>query len=1100
MRNGFLGGRLPFLSSFGLLIGSMLAGLLIFLPASGVGDADALVLDNASEGLGPAFLLGGPTGSVPALFDQVRPAVACDTTGSRIHLAVWEDHRSGDADIFATRLDSSGTLLDAVSFPIAVGSPRQASPAVAFDGENFFVVWESHDGIEWSIRGARVTPDGDLLDATSIVIADAVTPLETPAVAFDGAEYMVLWSDSRDGAAEIYGTRVSTAGEVITTNVGRIASGTGDLTTPALAYGDGHYLVLWADEFLLVSEAGDSTHTADIGGVFLSPSSGIADSVLIVAQTEQMEITPDVTFDGSEFLAIWAHRRDQGTQFVFGRRVSTAEGVRPDSISIGREINGHERGLREDPAVVFDGENYLVTWALTLTYYGIYGATVRLEDEEVTVSDRILLADVTSGHNALAWDGVRYAVVYSTLDGDDEDIAGTFVNASQEVVGPEQIIGLASFSQVTSSVAWDGTNYFVVWEEQCESSWRVRGGRVSPDGDLLDPDGIALLPDTSEVRRYPRIALGEDAYLLTWIEQVGNSTSIYGQRIDLSGAALSAAVEIDGGGMADRAPCVEWGGDNFLVTWVNSRGWAGIAGRRIEPSADSLVFVDATPLVLHVAGGCSSPAVVFDGTNYFIVWGEERTNMRGLWLSPSDETAGDPLDLATAFDPSAPTIAFDGSLYFIMWEDDEGSIYSVRVNPSGVVIDPGKCLLAEGSGVGERPAIVFDGHARLALWRAQGSGSWQMAGGRLGTDGSVLDPGVFAAADEYPMQRWPLAVSGGGGEILITYSALVVEEGQASLRAAGKIWSQVPPELTLAVHQNPAVTSDIAVYILPSESLDSLGVHLHANGEPLDLSLTDAERSIYRGCYRALATETVTILASGRDLTGNTGNASRSFTVGLVTPDSGGVFACPSGVVSLNCPPGAVAGNTFLVILPDRAWDADLAADDPRWADREWEFLLSPANLMLRKPTLLTVEVPEGRHSVLERETLTGWEGVEARYYGEQGMLEASISQLGRYRVRWIEDGGMGSARLTLGLGPDPFRGDLTIRYLLPGSGQVQLAIFDVGGRRVRTLANGKAESGWHSAAWDGRDGAGRRVASGVYFTRLVFETDTVTRRCLLVR
>lgn len=69
--------------------------------------------------------------------------------------------------------------------------------------------------------------------------------------------------------------------------------------------------------------------------------------------------------------------------------------------------------------------------------------------------------------------------------------------------------------------------------------------------------------------------------------------------------------------------------------------------------------------------------------------------------------------------------------------------------------------------------------------------------------------------------------------------------------------------------------------------------------------------------------------------------------------------------------------------------------------------------------------------------------------------------------------------------GPNPFGWTTTVRYGLPAATTVRLTIHSVDGRVVRTLANGGAEPGFHTATWDGRDGSGRLLADGVYFCRL---------------
>jgi catechol 1,2-dioxygenase len=68
---------------------------------------------------------------------------------------------------------------------------------------------------------------------------------------------------------------------------------------------------------------------------------------------------------------------------------------------------------------------------------------------------------------------------------------------------------------------------------------------------------------------------------------------------------------------------------------------------------------------------------------------------------------------------------------------------------------------------------------------------------------------------------------------------------------------------------------------------------------------------------------------------------------------------------------------------------------------------------------------------------------------------------------------------------PNPFRDATAIRFSLHQRGPVELTIFDVAGRRVRTLFAEEAAVGYHTVDWDGRDDSGRRVLTGIYFCRL---------------
>jgi len=70
---------------------------------------------------------------------------------------------------------------------------------------------------------------------------------------------------------------------------------------------------------------------------------------------------------------------------------------------------------------------------------------------------------------------------------------------------------------------------------------------------------------------------------------------------------------------------------------------------------------------------------------------------------------------------------------------------------------------------------------------------------------------------------------------------------------------------------------------------------------------------------------------------------------------------------------------------------------------------------------------------------------------------------------------------------PNPFNPVTTIRYDVPATGgDISLVVYDVAGRTVRTLVDGPQVPGERTATWDGTDENGARVASGVYYCRMV--------------
>lgn len=84
---------------------------------------------------------------------------------------------------------------------------------------------------------------------------------------------------------------------------------------------------------------------------------------------------------------------------------------------------------------------------------------------------------------------------------------------------------------------------------------------------------------------------------------------------------------------------------------------------------------------------------------------------------------------------------------------------------------------------------------------------------------------------------------------------------------------------------------------------------------------------------------------------------------------------------------------------------------------------------------------------------------------------------------------------------PNPsIDGAIHVRYRIPSGESFALRIFDLTGRRVKTLAAGSGVAENATIPWDGRDEGGRAVASGSYFLRLESERTSATERIVLIR
>ncbi len=83
---------------------------------------------------------------------------------------------------------------------------------------------------------------------------------------------------------------------------------------------------------------------------------------------------------------------------------------------------------------------------------------------------------------------------------------------------------------------------------------------------------------------------------------------------------------------------------------------------------------------------------------------------------------------------------------------------------------------------------------------------------------------------------------------------------------------------------------------------------------------------------------------------------------------------------------------------------------------------------------------------------------------------------------------------------PNPFNAGTVLSYSLEAPAVVELAVYDVSGRRVALIERSSRGPGEHGRVWDGRDEGGRRLASGVYFLRFRAGEAAAVRKIVILR
>jgi hypothetical protein len=362
------------------------------------------------------------------------------------YFVVWEDDhgRVGEGDVYGARISSAGSVLDRPPIRISTARESQVDPQVAFDGRNFLVVWSDDrlkpdpDDPQDDVFGARVTRAGVVLDPDGIPISTAEGQQYDPSLAFDGSRFLVVWTGSGSSFGNIYGTRIATTGKVLDPKGFVISLGSKGRSDPAVAFDGTRYLIAWSEE---------APDAYDIFAARVSPAGKTLDPKAIrISRGGHAWDAPAVAFGEKNYLVAWTHWKTGYYQEIRGARVSPDGTVLdPEGLVIAQGGNDNS-----GPNVAFDGSNYLVVWNET-------------HDAEVEPASFVETGDV-------------YSARVST-DGAVLDAA----------VG--RPISTARGDQWAHGLGFDGANYFLaLMAERSPFSERydLRGVHLTRDGERVE--------------------------------------------------------------------------------------------------------------------------------------------------------------------------------------------------------------------------------------------------------------------------------------------------------------------------------------------------------------------------------------------------------------------------------------------------------------------------------------------------------------------------------------------------------------------------------------------------------------------------------------
>jgi hypothetical protein len=693
---------------------------------------------------------------------QMSPQVAF---GDGVYLVVWEDLRAGDASvIYGARVSAQGEVLDPVGRVISYAQ-QSSMPRCAFDGQTFLVVWAATD----RTVGARVAPDGTLLDAEPFAIGDPGTNWAD--VTSGGTESLVLAeSDERMGLQ-----RVASDGSLV--GAATQLSSDGAIHTEArIASNHETALALWTQ----VNPQGSPAQHLQLVRTTLDGS--VLEETTLPAGGGAW--SHDVGSNGSDYLVTWGTYEGQ----LLARRYG-ADGVALDDEPL-------VLGSSSRPTVSAAPDAYLVATADS----GIGPATppvvVAVDAATGAVGAPVTLGSVPTDTIAVAFGESSHLAVYT----DAPQFGGLWMErlgagAAQLDAAPTRVAGAAANAQSSPALALTDDGVVLAWCDDRAEGPLVLAQRLAHDGAAVDaaPIEVATLPAGAACTAAVAHVAGGPS-LVAWSNAAANGS--VAARMLQDGQAVGSVIALaDLGPNADAStrlshPTVGVLGDGFVVSWVlkddalipgDEGGFRTLRARvaldgtfasygepvvgwgtRLGPLGNE------TLLVFTAAADASWPAP-----------GQVRAQLAGATLGPLvDVSAADEL-------AANPTIATSEAGALVVWEQR-----SLTDGPSrrifGALIDPGmsvspKFEISAPGHDASNPVAAFDGQRFVVVWRdAVDGAAADLLGARVTTDGVVVDAEPFAVSRSPLPELAPSLVSADGS--LVAYARLDPELGSTRVQ------------------------------------------------------------------------------------------------------------------------------------------------------------------------------------------------------------------------------------------------------------------------------------------------------------------------------
>jgi hypothetical protein len=303
-------------------------------------------------------------------------------------------------------------------------------------------------------------------------------------------------------------------------------------------------------------------------------------------------------------------------------------------------------------------------------------------------------------------------------------------------------------TQSLPSVAFDGTNFVVVWQDDRVSTLDIYGARVSPAGAVLDPNGFVISNAVSN-QTVPAIRCGGTRCLVLWQDtRDAGLAQIYGSRLETgTGAVLDpSGFRLAATTTGQARPAVDFDGTQFVATWSETPAALSFEIHTAKVNAVTpTATVSARRTVASGSNPVVNPVLAQSQNTSLIVWAEGpagQTNIVGSILNTDTGAvlaANIPICSATGAQTFPTVDVTPGGFYWVAWTDARAGAATSAVY--GAVVETNGALISS-----PKDGQLLAGRARNPHLRQGSPSGWLLTYERL--NDTVGQPGARA------FRRW----------------------------------------------------------------------------------------------------------------------------------------------------------------------------------------------------------------------------------------------------------------------------------------------------------------------------------------------------------